>query len=107
MLLHANPLFFKELRNGSCMLKIVGHISLVRHEQSVSICLILSHLYSCFLPVPSSVSKTNCVSKRRDSSGGVKKRGRFGSSCIMYETRPKTPSVPAIAPFTISLRFTN
>ena len=52
MLLHANPLFFKELRNGSCMLKIVGHISQIAVSnlyQSVSFSAIFIHVFCLFL----------------------------------------------------------
>ena len=60
------------------------------------------------------VIKTKRDSKRRDSSEGVKKRGKFGSSRVMFFTRADStqPSSlfhfsAAFSPSTISFRFTN
>lgn len=75
------------------------------------ICFLLALIPACSRRL---VIKTKRDSKRRDSSKGVKKREKFGSSRVMFFTRADStqPSSlfhfsAAFSPSTISFRFTN
>ena len=75
------------------------------------ICFLLALIPACSRRL---VIKTKRGSKQRDSSKGVKKREKFGSSRVMFFTRADStqPSSlfhfsAAFSPSTISFRFTN